>query len=211
MRSAAQPITTVLIVDNHPIVSAGCKFLFSNNRHVKIYEAASILSAVRIVDTIFPKVVVVDTDLPDGSGLEFISLVSSKVMGVILFSAIDSTLLAAQAINAGAKGFLPKSASPSDLREAILAVARGGTWLADRLAQQVAFARLQINHSTVELTLRERKVLKLVSCGFRSAEIGQELGVSQRTIDAVIAALRNKLDARTTSEIIRIAVELKLL
>ena len=90
------------------------------------------------------------------------------------------------------------------------AVARGETWLTDEIAQQVALVRVCAQEPTVVLTQRECEVVKRLAKGQRVAEIAKSMEVSLKTVNSLCAALRRKLNARTSSEMVRIAIKLQL-
>lgn len=159
-----------------------------------------------------PDVSVIDINLPDGSGLELTREFVARDANakVVVFSMSDTPMLAIQAIECGAKGYFSKNGNPSDLKDAVLAVARGDVWVSEDLIQEMALLRANARGATALLSEREHQVLRMLARGRSMAEIANDISVSYKTVAADCAMLRTKLGARTSSEMVRIAVELKL-
>ncbi|RUP10748.1 response regulator transcription factor [Hyphomicrobium sp.] len=202
----------LLVIEDHPIVISGCRALFSEEDGVTMIEASTI-SAGRVAMTDeAPDVTVVDINLPDGSGLDLTREFVSKNPNarIVVFSMNDTPMLAIQAIECGAKSYVSKNGNPFDLRDAVLTVARGGSWISDELIQEMALIRSRARGTTAMLSDREHVVLRMLARGRSMAEIANDISVSYKTVAADCAMLRTKLNARTSSEMVRIAVELKL-
>ncbi|MGO4685832.1 response regulator transcription factor [Hyphomicrobium sp. 2TAF46] len=202
----------LLVVEDHPIVISGCRALFSGDDGVTMIEARTASAARIAMKDEAPDVTVIDINLPDGSGLdltrEFVT--NDPNARVVVFSMSDTPMLAIQAIECGAKSYVSKNGNPFDLRDAVLAVARGGSWISDDLIQEMALIRSRAGGTTALLSDREHVVLRMLARGRSMAEIANDISVSYKTVAADCAMLRTKLNARTSSEMVRIAVELKL-
>lgn len=159
-----------------------------------------------------PDVTVIDINLPDGSGLELTKEFIAQDPGarIVVFSMSDTPMVAVQAIECGAKSYVSKNGNPFDLRDAVFAVDRGEPWISDELIQEIALLRAKAPGTAALLSDREHQVLRMLTRGRSMAEIASEIAVSYKTVAGDCATLRNKLNARTSSEMIRIAVELKL-
>jgi len=159
-----------------------------------------------------PDVSVIDINLPDGSGLELTRefVAQDPDAKIVVFSMSDTPMLAIQAIECGAKSYVSKNGNPLDLKDAVLAVARGDSWISDDLIQEMALLRAKARGTTALLSEREHQVLRMLARGRSMAEIASDISVSYKTVAADCAMLRTKLGARTSSEMVRIAVELKL-
>jgi len=164
----------LLVVEDHPIVISGCRALFTEDAGVTMIEARTAAAARLALKNDAPDVSVIDINLPDGSGLELTRefIAHDPEAKIVVFSMSDTPMLAIQAVECGAKSYVSKNGSPSDLKDAVFAVARGRGW--------------------------------------SMADIANDISVSYKTVAADCAMLRTKLGARTSSELIRIAVELKL-
>jgi len=205
-------LVKLLVVEDHPIVISGCRALFSEDDGVTMFEARTASAARVALKNETPDVSIIDINLPDGSGLELTRefIAHDQDAKVVVFSMSDTPMLAIQAIECGAKSYVSKNGSPSDLKNAVLAVARGELWISDDLIQEMALLRAKAPTSTSFLSEREHQVLRMLARGRSMAEIASDISVSYKTVAADCAMLRTKLGARTSSEMIRIAVELKL-
>jgi DNA-binding NarL/FixJ family response regulator len=159
-----------------------------------------------------PDVAVIDINLPDVSGFELARRILHRDprARIMMFSMNDDSMFAAQAIETGAKGYFSKTDHPQDFLEAIRAVYRGGHSLAPEMAQKIAFLRVGAGEGGASLTLREREVLRLLAKGKSMSEIAALINVSYKTVAVICSSLRTRLSARTAMELIRIAVEQKI-
>lgn len=202
----------VLIVDDHPIVLSGCRALLAEADDMTMLEARDAAGAQEVYAAHHPEVAVVDINLPDISGFELARrlLIRDPEARIVMFSMNDDPMFAAQAIECGAKGYVSKSDDPSTFLEAIRQVARGGHSLPTELAQKIAFLRVGAGEAVASLTPREREVLRLLAKGKSMSEIAALINVSYKTIATTCASLRSKFNARTPMQLIRIAVEQKI-
>ena len=203
----------LLIVEDHPIVISGCRALFSQIDGTAIIEARTAADARLAMVRDEPDVTIIDINLPDGSGLELTREFISRHgdARIVVFSTNDTPILAIQAIQAGAKGYVSKTGGSTDLREAVLAVGRGEMWVSDDLAQEMALLRARNEDSAALLSEREQLVLRMLAGGRSMAEIANDIAVSYKTVASDCAFLRKKLGARTSTEMVRIAIEMKLI
>jgi two-component system invasion response regulator UvrY len=158
-------------------------------------------------------VCVLDINLPGVSGFELARriLAQDTSARIIVFSMNDDPIFAARAIDSGAKGYVSKSGDPADLVKAIRAVADGGVFLAPALAQGVAFARTTSAEGRLaKLTPREIEILRLLGSGKSLSEIAWMINASYKTIANTSSIMRQKLGIRTSSELVRFAIESKL-
>ena len=186
--------------------------MFAEDPDVTMSEARSAAAAREALKADAPDVTIVDINLPDGSGLELTREIVDEdpAARVVVFSMSDTPMLAIQAIECGAKSYVSKNGNPLDLRDAVLAVARGASWIPEDLIQEMALLRARAPGTAPLLSERELVVLRLLARGRSMAEIASDISVSYKTVASDCALLRSKLGARTSSEMVRIAVELKL-
>ncbi len=186
--------------------------MFADDPDVELHAARSLDEGRRLYDEKQPDVTVVDINLPDGSGLDFSQELMERyrTARVIVFTMSDAPVLAMQAIENGAMGYVSKNGDPEGLRDAVYAVARGERWLPASLMQEVALLRVDRGRRSLMLTDRQIQILKSLVRGKSMAEIADEIDVCYKTVATDCTAIRNKLNARTASEMVRIASELKL-
>ena len=198
----------ILIIEDHPIVVSGCRQLFADRADVMFHDAATLAEGRRILKDRALDVVVIDLHLPDGSGIDFIREMSRRWprTKIIVFSVAEEAPMAMQAIDCGAHGFVSKNGRSADLLSAIEAVCRGESWLSDELLQRVALMRA-VPDKGPRLTKREKNVLKLLTAGRHQSEIAKDLNISTKSVATDCLSIRQKLNARTTAEMIAIAVK----
>jgi DNA-binding NarL/FixJ family response regulator len=202
----------ILIIDDHPIVLSGCRALLAEAEDMVMVEARSAAAAQELYASQRPDVAVVDINLPDISGFELARrlLIHDPEARILMFSMNDDPMFAAQAIECGAKGYVSKSDDPSTFIEAIREIARGGHSLPTEMAQKIAFLRIGAGEAAAVLTPREREVLRLLAKGKSMSEIAALINVSYKTVATTCSSLRAKFNARTPMQLIRIAVEQKI-
>jgi DNA-binding NarL/FixJ family response regulator len=203
----------VLIVDDHPIVASGCRALLAGEPEIVILEAADAESGERIFFAERPDVCVLDINLPTVSGFELARRILARAESarIIMFSMNDDPVFAARAINSGAKGYVSKSGDPLDLVEAIREVGKGGVYLPPAIAKSIAFAGPAFAQSPLsKLTSREIEILRLLSAGKSLSEIAWLVHSSYKTIANTSSIIRQKLGLRSASELVRFAIESRL-
>ena len=203
----------VLIVDDHPIVASGCRALFADDRDIVILEASDAESGERAFVAEPPDVCVLDINLPTVSGFELARRILARAPSarIIMFSMNDDPVFAARAIEIGAKGYVSKSGDPCDLVEAVREVGNGGVYLPAAMARSVAFAGPAFARSPLsKLTSREIEILRLLSTGKSLSEIAWLVHSSYKTIANTSSIIRQKLGLRSASELVRFAIETRL-
>jgi two-component system invasion response regulator UvrY len=203
----------VLIVDDHPIVASGCRALLAGDTDIAILEAFDAESGEGAFVAERPDVCVLDINLPGVSGFELARRILARDDGarIIMFSMNDDPIFAARAIEGGAKGYVSKSGDPCDLVEAIREVGKGGVYLPPAIARSVAFAGPAFARSPLsKLTSREIEILRLLSAGKSLSEIAWLVHASYKTIANTSSIIRQKLGLRSASELVRFAIESRL-
>jgi two-component system, NarL family, response regulator LiaR len=200
MTDENEPIR-VIVVDDHDLLRKGVRDLLTEHGLRVVGEAADGADAVRLVAHAAPDVVVMDLNMPRMSGIEAtrrLSMVApaSRVL-VLTVSADDETV--AEAIEAGASGYLLKDASGDEIASGVRAAAAGEALISPRIAARV-LERMRPPGGGVgpgaggaELTDREVEVLRLLSAGRDNAAIAQELFISPRTVKNHISSILAKL------------------
>jgi DNA-binding NarL/FixJ family response regulator len=203
----------VLIVDDHPIIVSGCRALLETGPGVEVYEASDAKAGFAAFFARAPDVGVIDINLPGQSGLELLRRILQRDPGarLIIFSMNDDPVIAARAIEAGAKGYIAKNDDPSLFAGAVRSVANGGTYLHPDMARQIAFLRGGANATMVSsLSPRELEIMRLIAAGRSMAQIADALNVSYKTIANNCTQLKQKLGARSAMDLMRIALDAKL-
>ncbi|MCY3698181.1 MAG: response regulator transcription factor [Gemmatimonadetes bacterium] len=208
----------VLLVDNHPVVRTGLKALLETTEHVEVVgEASSGEEAVDKAETLEPDVVIMDLAVPGIDGVQAMRRITGLGLGakILVFTVHDEDEYLVPALNAGAAGFLNKSAADTDLIGAIEAISHGYSYLprhaAAQLARRKARGRSRRETGPEVLSARERAAVELYSSGFSAAETGKEMGLSPKSVEGYLARAKAKLGLHTRREVVRFAVEAGLL
>jgi DNA-binding NarL/FixJ family response regulator len=180
----------VLIVDDHAVVRDGLSLLLGSAADIEVVAtAASAEEGIERARGLAPSLVLLDLIMPGMSGIEAIPPIKTALPDVrvlMLTSYVDGDLVA-PALQAGADGYLLKTAAGDEVLDAVRAVAAGRRVIdpeADRASRE---ADLQ------DLSVREREVLHLVAEGYSNAEIAERLSITVRTVKAHISSLLQKL------------------
>jgi two-component system, NarL family, invasion response regulator UvrY len=204
----------VLIVDDHPIVVSGFKALLEQDGHISVLQAANAAAAEQIAAADRPDVAVLDINLPGVSGFELARrlLERDPAARIIMFSMNDDPVFLAQALDIGARGYVSKNDNPDSMLKAIRAVAAGATSWPAGMTEKIAYLgeRGPTGGGAPRLTVRELEILRLLASGKSLSEIADMVSVSYKTVATTCAALRARLNARTQVELVRIALEQKL-
>jgi len=196
----------VLIVDDHPVVVSGCKALLSAEPEAEVFDAADAEAGFAAFCAQNPDVCVVDINLPGLSGFDLTQRILKKdpEAKIVIFSMNDDPVFAARAIQAGARGYIAKNDDPMLFLPALRNVCAGGTWLPADLARAMAFARPS---PLAGLSPREMEIVRLLAAGEDMGGIADRLGVSTKTIANNCTALKAKLGARSSMDLMRAAME----
>jgi DNA-binding NarL/FixJ family response regulator len=213
MRNSAKATTRVLIVDDHPVVLSGRRSLFASDSSVIIDEATDARSGHRAYVSRKPDVTVIDIKLPDVSGFELMRRIrkDDPDAKIIMFSMNDDPAFVVRAIELGAQGYVSKGDDPRMLVKAVRKVAAGINFVSPQLAEAVTFSAASIKANPAsQMTAREMEVLRLLGRGDKIVEVADALEISYKTVANTTSLLKQKLDAKNHSDLVRIAVEMGL-
>jgi two-component system invasion response regulator UvrY len=206
-------MTSVLIIDDHPIVLQGCRRMLEDAGVTVVLEARDAVSGYRLYRRHRPDVVIIDLAM-QGSGLGGLPLIRrisahDRRVRILVFSMHSDPIIVARALEAGATGYVLKDTSSADLLQAFEKVRAGQPYLNNDLAMQVALVHTPARQNPLaELTPRELQTLALLAEGKPYGRIAEEINVSYKTVVNVSSQLKQKLDARNLPELIRTAVQL---
>ncbi len=203
-------LAKILLVDDHPIVRAGCREFLERGLPAKVIEAGSGEEGWRAFVEHHPDLVILDLTMPGAGGLEILQKLRAHDprSRVLIFSMHANPIFAARAMQAGAKGYVVKSSPPEQLLKAVQEVLAGGNYLSHEIAQEIALINLGGGPNPLdELSARELEILRLVSSGRSLSEIATILCISYKTAANSVTQLKSKVRARHTSDLVRIAIE----
>ena len=204
-------MTSVLIIDDHPIVLQGCRRMLEDAGVKTVLEARDATSGYRLYRRHRPDVVIVDLAMQGGGlrGLDVIQRMRShdQRSRILVFSMHSDPIIAARALEAGATGYVLKDSD--ELMKAFDQVRTGTPYLSNDLAMQVALVRTGVRANPLaDLTPRELQMLSLLAEGKPYGRIADELNVSYKTVVNACSQLKQKLNAKNLPELIRLAVQL---
>ncbi len=198
----------VVIADDHGIVREGLGVLLSAHSGYELLgTAATGAEAVRAAVTLRPDVLVMDIQMPDGTGIAAtreIARVAPDV-AVLMLTMFDDDETIFAAMRAGARGYVLKGAAPESVIRAIAAVAAGEAIFGPGIARRaLAYLSRPGTDQTAfpELTPREREVLNLIAAGLGNAAIANRLGVATATVGNHITNIFAKLHVASRAEAI---------
>ena len=197
----------VAIADDHALVREGLRFLLDTVPDIELVAtAATAREAVREATTKAPDVLVLDINLPDGSGIDVARKLRrvAPTVGILMLTMYDDDALVFAAMRAGAMGYILKGAAPDDVVRAIQAVASGNAILVPGVA---ARALAYLSQPTQEpafpsLTPREREVLDLIATGLGNPAIATRLNIATSTVGNHITNIFAKIHVASRPEAI---------
>ena len=189
-----------MIVDDHEIVRRGIAEIVDRDESLEVVaEAGSVADAVRRADLVRPDVILVDLQLPDGTGIDIMNSLRAshpQILPVVLTSFDDDEALA-ESLEAGARAYILKTVRGAEITDVIKAVADGRVLLDERTLTR----RVDHEDPTADLTPSERKVLDLIGDGLSNREIGEKLGVAEKTVKNHITSLLSKMGLQRRTQV----------
>lgn len=207
----------VLLAEDHTIVRKGLRSLLEKETSIAVVgESEEGRDAVKKANELEPDVVVMDISMPGLNGLEATRQLKKRFPGmkIIILTAHANEEYVFQTLQAGASGYLIKSAAPTDLISAIQAAMRGESYLSPSISRTVIDEYIRQTQKMSEgekgfseiLTQREREVLQLIAEGRTTKEIADELCISIKTVETHKSHLKEKLTIPHTAGLIQYAI-----
>ncbi|WP_091711239.1 response regulator [Methylophaga sulfidovorans] len=200
---------TILVVDDHPIVRAGCRQLIQQIPSATVIEAETGEEGYRLFQESQPDMVLLDITLPGVGGLEVLRRIRAnrEDAKVLMFSMHEDPVFASRAMQSGARGYITKNNAADHLVEAVNKVLDGKIYLSPDMAQQLAMLNIDAGTSALsDLSRRELEILRLLGEGKSMTEISEVLGISYKTVANNLTQIKSKLDISKTAELMRFAI-----
>ncbi len=212
-RASNPSLIRILVADDHAVVRAGLRSLLGRQADMEVVgDAADSAELSARWRELLPDVIVTDLRMPGGGVLDFIraACAEQRGMGVVVFSAFDDPTDAAQALRAGASGYVLKQAPEANLLTAIRRARAGRRFVDAPIAARIMEESLEpgsrdlLERATL-LSDRETAVLNLVSLGYTGRQIATELGLRVGTVESYRHRIRKKLGLRSRAEVTEFA------
>ncbi len=205
--------TRLVLVDDHAILREALRTMLRAEADIEVVgEAGNGRDAIRLARDLNPDILVLDIGMPDMNGIEATAAIVSRSphIKVIALSTHSDRRFVAEMINAGASGYVVKTAASTELLRAIRAVAQGQSYLCPQVAAGVMHASAENprrgRSARPELTRREREVLKLLAEGLRTAGIASRMHLAASTVDVHRRNLMRKLNLHSVAELTKYAI-----
>ena len=213
-------VIRVVLADDHSVVRAGLKAVLGVAKDIEVIgEAKTGLEAVTLAERFKPDVIVMDLSMPEMDGTAATKAIVAKGLDtrvlILTMHAEEDYLV--PLIEAGAAGYLVKSAADRELVDAVRAVAHGDVYVRAAAARVLAKNLTKKDPAQSErerfekLTERERDVLRFVAQGYSAPEIGEKLFISPKTVDTYKQRIQEKLGLMHRSDYVQLALKLGLL
>lgn len=209
MKLKMAPVRVVL-VDDHAVVREGYRRLLERTEDISVIaEVANGQDAYRVVCDLQPDVTVMDINLPGVGGIEAVRRIvaHSADAKILMFSMHEDSVFSSRALQAGARGYVTKSAAPDVLVEAVRLVAQGKLYISHEMARELAAQMLPGRETPIDaLSAREFEVFRLLVAGHSLPEIAKILFLSYKTVANYQSSIKHKLDVSNTAQVVRIAL-----
>ncbi|HEY7644768.1 MAG TPA: response regulator transcription factor [Hyphomicrobiales bacterium] len=212
-------VIRIAIVDDHPIMRAGLVYTFERDLGFEVVaQGGTGAEAIDIAESLLPDLILLDINMP-GNGVEAARAISRACpdVRIIMLTAHDDEQFVVDTLRAGASGFVVKGISSEDLIKTAQSVHQGEAYVSPSLAARLLGKRpvelaaqpeqTELSQKFVDLTTREEQILRYVCEGLSNKEIGDNIGLSEKTIKYYMTNILHKLHARNRVEAALIARE----
>ncbi len=216
MNESGKEIIKIIIVDDHPIVSDGIRQLIEREDDMNVCLAVQDAeSALKGIEKHSPDLIVVDISLKGAAnGIDLIKGVKKRYPRIkaLVLSMHDENLYAERAIKAGAKGYIMKNDLTDNIIKAIRKIMDGNLYLSENITSRllnilVNDTNNDENQDIKKLSDREFQIFQLIARGYKTGDIGKEINISVKTVEAHKLRIRHKLDLKNSSELIKYAID----
>jgi len=205
---------SIFIVDDHPVMRNGYRFLLKNEPFLTVCgEAGSVAEALEKIPAIMPDLVLVDISLGGASGISLIKDLKARYPDILtlVVSAHDEMMYGERSLMAGARGYVMKSEVDAVVIEAIHRVLRGGYFLSEEMNTKIMHqyqdtydgAGIRDTNGVNQLSDRELEVFELIGRGFSTHKIADSLSISPKTVESHRGRIKEKLALHNTTELLQ--------
>jgi len=206
----------IILVDDHQIMLDGISALLKNDERFSIVgtytRCAEALAEKQNVD-----VVITDIQMPEMNGLEFTKVIRSKFSGVFILalSMSGEDAMVSEMLNAGVNGYVLKNTGQEELKNALMTIVRGETYLSPEIAAALTRAlvaqRKEAEDPAPKLTQREIEIIKLIAKEYSNEKIANELFISERTVETHRKNIFRKTGTKGVVGLLKYAMDKKII
>ncbi len=214
-----------MLVDDHPLIRDSLRELVTTQKDmVLVGEADNGRDALQMIQKLRPAIVVLDLNLPDISGLDIARQLNQDGTGgepdetkVIILSVVIKENIVFDALTAGVRGYIVKTASGNEIIQAIKYVHHGHYYLSPEVSNNIIPEYLKGHGSTFSndpynsLTNREQQIFRMLAEGKTNKDISEILSISQKTVERHRANIMGKLKVRSYRDLLKYAIDLGIL
>jgi DNA-binding NarL/FixJ family response regulator len=199
---------SIVVVEDHKLIREMWATLLEDNSEIEVVgECGELDEAIEMIKVKKPEIVLLDINLPQGSGLDAVPLIRKFAPGskIIAVSMHNQPIYAKKMLQLGAKGYVTKNSSPHEMLEAIDEVMKGKTYVCSEIKNYLSDQMLkeeQNGPDIKDLSLREIEIIKLIKEGLSSKEIAGSLGIAVRTVEVHRHNILKKLGLKNTASLI---------
>ena len=218
MNSEKNPVTSIMIVDDHPIVANGIQQLIDREPDMKVINSVQDAdSAVKCMDRSAPDLIIVDISLKGSTnGIDLIKGLKKRYPKIkaLVLSMHDENLYAERAIKAGAKGYIMKNDLTDNIIRAIRIIMKGNLYLSENITSKLLNSMVNQtadDEAAVVNTLsdREFEVFQQISNGVKTSDIARSMNISVKTVEAHKLRIKSKLSITNSTALTKYAIEWK--
>ncbi len=205
----------LLMADDHPLIREGFRSLLTKNEQFEIVGVAENgKELVELAGKLSPDIVLTDISMPVLNGMEAVEEISKLYPDVkcVILTMHEERAYVIKALKIGVHGYILKNIERYDLEKAILTIHEGGKYFSPIVTNILAESVIHPGQNTVsELTSREKEVLELVAQGHSTKQVADKLGIGTRTVESHRVNMLKKMKVNNTAELVRKAIEMKIL
>ena len=206
----------ILIADDHAVVRQGLKQIITDQTDMQVAgEAETGAQVLQLLGSENFNVIILDITMPGGSGLDLLPEIRHlrPMIKILILSMHAEEQFAVRALKSGASGYITKQSAPTELVKAIRKVQSGGKYISQSIAEQLAFFYSDDEDKPLheKLSDREFQVLRMIAAGQTLREVADELIISEKTVSTYRTRILEKMKMKRTAELIRYAVQNKLI
>lgn len=205
----------LLMADDHPLIREGFRSLLTKNEQFEIVGVAENgKELVELAGKLSPDIVLTDISMPVLNGMEAVEEISKLYPDIkcVILTMHEERAYVIKALKIGVHGYILKNIERYDLEKAILTIHEGGKYFSPIVTNILAESVIHPRQNTVsELTSREKEVLELVAQGHSTKQVADKLGIGTRTVESHRVNMLKKMKVNNTAELVRKAIEMKIL